>query len=95
MALRKISTDRNYYVDENGKAHDHVRILSEADYRALLRVAKAAEKMREKMESIIASDEYFAVWQSARLHRGPYQGDKWEAEAAALDRALKPLRRKP
>ena len=46
MALRKIVTDRRYYVNDDGTTErgSKRRILREADYRALMRVLRAAEK---------------------------------------------------
>ena len=53
----------------------------------LVAAVRAALALRDKMQATYEDDRYRAVWECAQIHRGPYTGPTWIAEAAAFDAA--------
>ena len=59
------------------------------EIQRLERIEKAARELKDKMQAIQDSPEYFAVFSFWKTHFGNYKGDSWEMEFIALAHSLR------
>lgn len=63
--------------------------MTEAEIIRLQKIEKAALELKNKMQAVMDSPEYFAVFSFWHTHFGQYKGGSWEMEFSALSHALK------
>jgi hypothetical protein len=63
--------------------------LSADEVKRLQKIEKAARELKDKMQVVMDSPEYFAVFSFWHSHFGNYKGGSWEMEFAALSEIAK------
>lgn len=56
--------------------------------KRLQAVVLASRSLVQRLHVVHADAEYKAVWEVAQLHRGPYQGPKYDIELKELESIL-------
>lgn len=86
-----MDTYRELYLDKQDQLIKAVTtaIKLRQENERLQEIEIAARKLEEKMEAVMNSAEYFAVFSFWHSHFGDYKGGSWEMEFSALRHALK------